>query len=282
MRSYEHLKKSNLRRRHLNVISLGMGVQSTAMYLMSCTGELPRADYAVFADTGREKTATMKMLRWLLQWKKKNGGIEIIIVKEKNLYQDLLSPEPGRFASIPAYTTKGGGMLRRQCTNEYKIEQVDKAIRNLYGLDARMWTRPTTIWKGITIDEVERVSIPQEGWKTYLYPFCGYQTQKVDSPTMSRTDILAWYGRTGFPVPAKSSCVFCPYQSDAAWKELKETYPKDFADAVRVDEAIRNSTQKGITEPAFLHRSGTPLKDVKFQEGNADLWSGECSGNCHV
>jgi len=40
----------------MKVISLGLGVQSTALYYMSSMGELPRADYAIFADTGGEKT----------------------------------------------------------------------------------------------------------------------------------------------------------------------------------------------------------------------------------
>ena len=34
----------------MKVISLGLGVQSTAVYMMSSLGRLPRADHAVFAD----------------------------------------------------------------------------------------------------------------------------------------------------------------------------------------------------------------------------------------
>ena len=63
----------------LKVISLGMGVQSTALYLMSSMGyKVPRADFAIFADPQAEHPKTYKILDWLLDWKEKNNGIEII------------------------------------------------------------------------------------------------------------------------------------------------------------------------------------------------------------
>ena len=34
-----------------NILNLGAGVQSTALYLMSIDGEVPKFDYAIFADT---------------------------------------------------------------------------------------------------------------------------------------------------------------------------------------------------------------------------------------
>ena len=38
----------------MKIISLGLGIQSTAMYIMSSLGKIERADYAVFADPGAE------------------------------------------------------------------------------------------------------------------------------------------------------------------------------------------------------------------------------------
>ena len=59
----------------LKVISLGMGVQSTAVYLMSSMNyKLERADYAVFSDPGAEHKKTYEMLNWLLAWKEENNG----------------------------------------------------------------------------------------------------------------------------------------------------------------------------------------------------------------
>lgn len=45
---------------NLKIISLGLGVQSTALYYMSSMGELPRCNYAIFVDTGKEKKKTIE------------------------------------------------------------------------------------------------------------------------------------------------------------------------------------------------------------------------------
>lgn len=277
----------------MKVISLGLGVQSTALYYMSSLGEFPRVDAAIFIDLGREKTKTYEYLKFLLQWADKHNGIPISVVKKKNLFTDLLArhnSSQNRFASIPAYTINEDGvtgMLRRQCTGEYKIAQVDQEIRALCGIPARKRNHAAEVWKGISLEEVERLSIPQEKWKTQVYPFCGYQTTRKDTVRlewgrlMTRNDILNWYEAHGLPVPPKSSCVFCPYTSEFAWKNLKENHPEDFADAVRVDHAIRDSSKQGVDNPIFLHESCIPLDEVQFQDNQEDLWKGECSGECH-
>lgn len=49
----------------LRVLSLGAGVQSSTLALMSARGDLPRLDYAVFADTGWEPARVYAWLDWL-------------------------------------------------------------------------------------------------------------------------------------------------------------------------------------------------------------------------
>lgn len=276
-------------------ISLGLGVQSTALYFMSSMGELPRVDAAIFADLGREKQKTYEYLDFLFEWQSKNNGIPIIVLRKKNLYKDLLNRENStgqRFASIPAYT-KGidgkVGMLRRQCTNEYKIAQVDAMVRehieveNLRGYTIR-------IWKGISTDEWDRMSNPEQLWKVHVYPFTGYEVSRDNSARlaedlqyiMRRSEIEAWYQRRGLPIPPKSSCVFCPYQSEYSWATMKREDPNDFEAACQVDEALRDSTKKGITQPAFLHESLKPLRSIEWPPDASDIWAGECSGECHT
>lgn len=276
----------------MKVISLGLGVQSTALYYMSSMGELPRCDYAIFADLGKEKKKTIQYLNFLQEWRQKNDGIPIIVIRKKNLYKDLLNSENStgqRFSSIPAFTKNedgSTGMLRRQCTNEYKIEQVDRAIREVLNVK-QIIKRKIEIWKGISLEEIERLSVPDSGWKIHVYPFCNYSvskenTTKIEGILKTRTDIIKWYIEHDLPIPPKSSCVFCPYQSDAAWYDMKVNEPSDFRAAVRVDNAIRNSTKKGILSQAFLHDTCKPLEEITFNEGLPDLWHGECSGNCHT
>ncbi len=53
------------RKKTLTVISLGAGVQSSTMALMSAKGVLPKVDCAVFADTMYENSSSYKYLKYL-------------------------------------------------------------------------------------------------------------------------------------------------------------------------------------------------------------------------
>lgn len=278
-----------------NFISLGLGVQSTALYYMSSMGELPAIDAAIFVDLGREKRKTYQYLDFLQEWRVKNNGLPLIIVRKKNLYQDLLNQENStgqRFAAIPAYTKGEGGkagMLRRQCTNEYKISQVDTAMRESLEVESLRGYK-IRVWKGISSDEWDRMNNPEQLWKIHVYPFTGYEVDRDNSirlpngqcQVMSRNAIIAWYRDHSLPIPPKSSCVFCPYQSEFSWAAMKREEPEDFEAACLVDEALRDSTKKGITQPVYLHQSLKPLRLIQFPSEASDIWAGECSGECHT
>lgn len=274
------------------VISLGVGIQSTALYYMSSLNEIERADYAVFADTGGEKTATLNYYKDLKKWQKENKGIKLYKANYKNLQKDLLNntnSTNNRFSSIPAFTLLNGkkGMLRRQCTKEYKIDQVNKKIREIYKIPGRKRLPLTEIWIGITIDEHTRMTIPQEKWKVNVYPFCGYKiysngkAEPFKGFEKTRNDILNWFNKKGLSIPEKSSCKFCPFQADYNWLRLKQTAPKDFKEAVKIDYAIRNSTKKGIIAPLYLHDSLKPLDKVDLSENQTTIW-GNCTDGCDI
>jgi len=280
----------------LKIISLGMGVQSTALWYMSNHGHIEQADYAVFADTGAEKTATIEYYNWIVEKYNptdivQEWDVPIIRISEKNIYNDLMNQSNSsgnRFASIPAFTGNGSGMLKRQCTSEYKITQVDKAIKRLYGLGKNQRFPKTEIWYGITQDEMHRMSIPQQKWKINVYPFIGYKItsdgkhERYSSNFYRRSDIIEFYKKIGWSPPVKSSCFFCPYQSDQSWIFLKNNYPDDFKKANEIDKKIRDSSKRGINEPIFLHRSCKPIEKINFEDSQNDLWDDECSGNCMI
>jgi hypothetical protein len=276
----------------MKIISLGVGVQSSALYYMSSLGEIERADYAIFADTGGEKTKTLEYYEYLLSWGVKNNGIPLLKASYKDLKADLLkqtNSSNNRLASIPAFTLTDGkaGMLRRQCTNEYKIAQVDRKIKEILGLSKNARFPKVSIFQGITVDEATRMAIPQQKWKTNVYHFCGYEVSsdgtclKIDSKVMSRNDVFNWYAKMNLPIPEKSSCVFCPFQSDKNWIRLKNISPDDFNTACEVDIAIRDSSKRGIKSPIYLHDSMKPLRDVVFDENQGELW-GNCTDYCDV
>jgi len=244
----------------MKVISLGLGVQSTAVYMMSSLGRLPRADHAVFADPAAELPRTYEILEYLKDWAKYNDGIPIHVTREKNLLQDILKGTNStgqKFASIPAFS-ESGGMVRRQCTSEYKIQPVMKKIRELHGLKFRQRMPKTEVWLGISLDEIQRMKVSQLPRVDYYYPLI--------EERMSRGDCYKFFKEKNFPIPDKSSCVFCPYHSDKNWKDLKENHPEQWDQCIEVDEAIRDSSKRGLNDKMYLHRSLIPLKDIKFAD----------------
>lgn len=282
------------KKEHYKIISLGLGQQSTALYLMSSLGQLERADFAVFSDTGSESKETYRYLWWLKTWAIRHKGIPIIHTGKKSLFKDLIAGANSgskRSSSIPAFTKDEHGkvgILRRQCTEEYKTQEVFKSLRKIYRLRAKQRTPTTEIWLGITMEELERMKYPRTSWMTFVYPFLNYRSKKdghekvIYTKQLRRNDCVEWLKSNGFPIPPKSACIFCPFQSDRRWLELKKNNPKEWKKVVRLDERIRNSSQKGIKQPIYLHRSARPLAEANLQENQLELFNAECSGMCGI
>lgn len=276
----------------LNILALGIGTQSTTLYYMSALDIIKPYNYAIFVDPGREKKETYEYLKMLIEWGKKNNAPEIIIYHEKNLYEDLLNctnSNGNSFITIPAYVSSKkykSSLLRRQCTNEYKIQPFTRAIRKIYNITGHCWTPPTSISFGITTDEIERMKIPLKKWQTSLFPFCGYsvtrdKTNKIKGyPKFNRQDCIDWLKKNNFPVPVKSSCTFCPYQSDLSWLKLKKNDPNEFKKIVQLDKAIRKDNKGRMKSPIYLHRSLKPLDRVKFKTSDKDDFGTCASGIC--
>lgn len=268
----------------MKVQSNGMGQQSVAMYLMSSLDILPRLDYSIFADPGAERRETYLYLAWLKKWQKQNNGIPLIHDRSKNLYKDLLKKSNStghRFASIPSFT-ESGGMVRRQCTNEYKIMVVDDNIRKLQGKEKGQSFDPVEIWMGISLDEMDRINGSHRKNVTKVFPFCGYshngKLEKLDIDGMTRGEINKWMTEMGYKIPVASSCTFCPFHTDSEWQEIKNN-PSDFRKAVKIDRVHRDMSQRGLKDKLYLHRSLKPLDEVDFTKGQYEIGY-DCYGYC--
>ena len=116
----------------LRILSLGAGVQSTTLLHMMIAGEIEMADHVIFADTGWEPEPVYAHLAKLEALMEKHK-IRFHKVSAGNIREDALNMEK-RFASMPLYMKKqdgSKGMVRRQCTNEYKIQPLLKLQREL-------------------------------------------------------------------------------------------------------------------------------------------------------
>ncbi|GGJ90071.1 hypothetical protein GCM10010123_19900 [Pilimelia anulata] len=100
----------------LRVLSLGAGVQSSALLVAACHGLVERFDVAVFADTGWEPVAVYAHLLRLERYAAAHR-IRVVRVGAGNIRLDALDPAH-RFASMPLFTLSPDGkpgMARRQC-----------------------------------------------------------------------------------------------------------------------------------------------------------------------
>lgn len=236
----------------MKILSLGAGVQSTTLLLMSARGEFGEdaPKVAVFSDTGWEPRHVYEHLDWLENEVSKYG-VKIKRTSKGNLREDFLrSAKTGeRVASIPFFVKNedgSKGMLWRQCTSEYKINAVRKAIRELLGYKPRRRVKETVeLWMGISTDEIQRVKTSQVKWITNAYPLI--------ERNMSRQDCIDWMKANGYPEPPKSSCIGCPYHNDAHWLDMKRNDPESWQDAVEFDRLVRKMPK--VKGEVYLHRS---------------------------
>jgi hypothetical protein len=267
----------------MDVISLGAGVQSTTMLLMAAHGEIePKPKYAIFADTGWEPKAVYRHLDWL-KGEAGRFGIEILTVSRGNLRDDLIEAcdRGTRFASIPFFTINPDGkpgMVRRQCTREYKIDVIRNKCRELLGYKPRQRIPEgaLTQWIGISMDEYQRIRTSRDPWITLRHPLIELE--------MTRQDCLAWLENHGYPRPPKSSCIGCPFHDNRMWLDMKRNSPDEWTEAVEIDRKIRKIPRfKG---QAFLHAQLVPLDQVNLDEDQMDLFDdgfiNECEGMCGV
>ena len=266
----------------IQVLSLGMGVQSSCMALMAANGEIePKPDLVVFSDPGWESETTYKYAYWL-QKKLEMLGMNVVFTHNGNIRQDLIraANEGTRVASLPFFTLAPNGttgMVMRQCTMDYKITPVRKAIKSYLKVKtSREIKEPVTLWMGISTDEIERVKSSNEKWIVNRYPLI----EKI----MNRLDCMNWLSRNGYPVPPKSSCIGCPFHSDETWLDMKRNDPRSWEDAVEADKQIRSMPR--LKGKVFLHRSCKPLDEVNLNEDQMEFtfdgFANECTGHCGV
>tara|TARA_Y100000593_G_scaffold83350_1_gene156984 strand:+ start:1058 stop:1786 length:729 start_codon:yes stop_codon:yes gene_type:complete len=242
---------------------------------MGVEGALP-FDFAVFADTQDEPAPVYENM-WHLACL---GGPPIVVGSRGSLSAHCLDGASGNLTSVknpPLFTPstdRSHGMLRRKCTEDFKIAVIRSTVRRWLGIAPRGAAPKVVMLLGITTDEAQRMKPSRVKWIEHSYPL-------IDLG-MSRSDCHAWFRDRNLASPPKSSCWHCPYRSDAEWKRLKMSSPNDFQRAVDFDRSIRQGF-KGMSAPAaFVHSSLTPLDEVDFSDSQFELFGDECAGVCGV
>ena len=271
---------NNLTMTDLRILSLGAGVQSTTLALMIEKGEVPMVDCGIFADTMGEPKIVYEHLDWLEQ----QLSFPVHRVFYRNLRQDILDAVDGKykFMSIPLYTrnaeTGKKGLLRRQCTADYKITPINKKVRELLGYKKGERVKKGTkveMLMGISKDEIIRTRINRLPYIQNIYPL-------IDRD-MRRHNCLQWMEKNNYPRPPRSACTFCPYHSNEEWKEIKKN-KEEWDGVVALDKKVRKGTKKN-TDLVYLHKSIVPLDeaDLDPNKDQQDLFNDICDeGMCGV
>ena len=281
----------------LRVISLGAGVQSTALALMAAHGEIgPMPDCAIFADTQWEPQIIYDHLNWLEKelpfpvYRVSTGDIRQMVLDSTNGVKTTNNKGLKINASLPFHVEGAeekklsASMLLRQCTNRFKIQPINQEMRRLLGVGKGKRVPQGVMvekWIGISLDEVHRAKDSRDKWQEHRFPLLERR--------LSRYDCQLWFEKH-YPDRKlqKSACIGCPYHDNRRWREMKEKDPLSWQDAIEFDTALRQGTQNpfGVRTSAYVHGQLVPLGDVDLateqNRGQMDMFGEECEGMCGV
>jgi len=275
------------KKKHLRVLSLGAGVQSTTLALMIEKGEVPMVDCAIFSDVGAEPKLVYEHLDWL----EKQLSYPIYKVQWRNLREDIISASQGKYKAFTApffsknIKTDRKSMLRRQCTGDYKIKPLQQKVRELLGYNKGERVAKDThveMLMGISWDELQRQKTNQIKYITNIYPLIERQIR--------RHQCLKWMETNNYPKPPRSAFTFCPYHSNEEWRLIKQN-KEEWDEVIKLDQSIRNQEQYkysqsgSVKDQLYLHRDCKPIDEVDLrtdeERGQYSLLD-ECEGMCGI
>lgn len=259
----------------MRVLSYGGGTQSAALALMSASGELPRLDAVIFADTKGELPETYTYAEYVKAVLDK-AGIPFLVVSRGSLEEALLSetptpanPTPPAFVLAPDGTK--GRVSQYRCSFDFKRRLVTRAVKQLCG-PRGAWKHATVEqWIGYSADELGRVKQSNEcrcGHPMQRHRDGGCERcsscQRFDRWQINvhplidlgfrRQDTIRWFAEHGHPAPPRSACFFCPASSDVRWRELRSSHPELWERACAIDAFVRDGNA------AFNRRGRQPLR----------------------
>lgn len=268
------------------------GSASHALLDMVLTGEvpLPAPLIVTCADPGMEDVRTHQFTREM-ESRCQSARIPFLRVK-RNLYLEIRTAklEGLKRFDFPAFFTRNRetgkiGKLLQGCTQVYKIAPMDRLARiwmeenlGLGRKSSRLGEKILLKWIGYTWDEAHRIK-PHDVAK---YVEFGYPL--VDKRTTS-DDLGLYFLRRGMQRPPRSVCSAC-FANDAAYfKEMYLDRPENWAQAVGVDDEIRDLRQFGIRDECFVYGGCVSLRELAyrgFPELRSNQQSDELAQGCHT
>jgi hypothetical protein len=128
-------------------------------------------------------------------------------------------------------------------------------------------------WIGFTLDDMGRTFCSDVQWITNVFPL-------ITAKRMRRRECVRWLQEHGYPVPPKSSCVFCPFHRNTYWRDMRDHRPEEWQRAVAFETTLHTGKLPGVRGQVYLHRSMVPLPMAPIDApdtGQEDLFCMHCN-----
>lgn len=230
-----------------HILSLGAGINSTALMIWLIQNEKP-LDEAVFADTGGEVPETYQTVRKARAYLKARK-IPLRTVKANGTLYDRC----WRRKVIPS-------QIWRWSTRDFKVKPIHRYYKSL---KAHIYQ-----YIGIAYDEIHRMKDSREPYVTNLYPL-------VDEK-LTRDDCIEVIKEAGFPMPVRSGCFFCPFNSTERWVWLYENHPRLYRKAVNLEEHSKHFPRQRLVRPTLR----VLTDQIKKGKSNGERAEDPCGAQC--
>ena len=269
----------------VTVLPMSGGTQSYALWKLIELGlvDTPTNLVVMNADPGMEATGTKPVVD-RCETECAARGVPFLRVK-RNLYEDILRLKRGELTRLdnPPFWTKNRktgkrGRLRQHCTTYYKIAAMDQALRRWMedhlGVPrnhTRLGANAVRKWLGFSADEIHRIKEPEQEYQYFEYPLIEIGWDK--------TAVASFFESRGLPVPPRSVCNACFANDVSYFREMHARRRKDWAQAVAIDDAIRDLSCIGVEDECYVSWTLVPLRDLA-KAGFPEI-DGEKEQLCH-
>lgn len=241
-----------------HILSFGGGVNTVALMIILLRSGKP-LDEAVFADTGGEVPETYDYVEIARDYLSRHG-VPFRIVSNIN-GRDLYGASWQRRV-IPS-------VVWRWSTRDFKVRPIHRYYRSL-GVHINQYV-------GIAYDEIERMKDSRVPYVSNIYPLVDLK--------ITRAGCVEIIEEAGLPVPVKSGCFFCPFNSAGRWRWLYEEHPDLYERAVALEENSKHFPGQRLTDQVYRERASVPLRELRERIRSGTLLpksevSSPCGSEC--
>ena len=225
-------------------LSFGGGVNSVAMMLML----LDQKDEfeAIFVDHGGDYPETYIYFTMFQGWLTGNGYKKIKVLKpsvvrkkEGRIYNNLYE-----FCEVKQIVPS---KIKRWCTADFKIKPINDYIET-----------PCFMYIGIDSGEQKRAKISVVDGVENRWPLI--------ENNITRDGCKKIITEHGLPIPIKSGCYFCPFQSIIGWEKLRREDPGLFCKVEKLENGLNKKRKEAGKPPFYISRKNAPLRSLVSED----------------